>query len=179
MEIGQQNTDSCGEKRRYPSLGLLNLHNYFTYQDGKLFWKNPTGYRAKVGEEVGWSRWNGYRKCRLLGCEVPVHHLIWHYHFGSFILEGSDLDHINGVRDDNHIENLREVTRSNNLMNKGGYGKTSKHRGVYVLPSGKFSVRFKREYLGSFDTEDEAARVWNNHVKDYSPYVRLNEVDNE
>lgn len=41
------------------------------------------------------------------------------------IPEGMEIDHINGVRDDNRIDNLRLVTKKENLKNKGMYKSNS------------------------------------------------------
>lgn len=45
-----------------------------------------------------------------------MHQAVWVWHNGRF--PTMQLDHINGNRLDNRIENLREVTDSENKMNK-------------------------------------------------------------
>lgn len=46
----------------------------------------------------------------------PITHLIWALHYGAF--PRGEIDHINGVRDDNRLVNLREVSRSQQMINR-------------------------------------------------------------
>ena len=46
---------------------------------------------------------------------LKYHHLVWVWHKGYW---PTQLDHINGDKSDNRIENLREVTMSENNLNK-------------------------------------------------------------
>lgn len=74
---------------------------------------------------------SGYVCSNVRGRLVPYHHLVWFFHYGYWAKE---IDHINRVRDDNRIENLREVDRSlNNLNTKTRKDNTSGHKGVYFV----------------------------------------------
>tara|TARA_R100001463_G_scaffold36711_3_gene79124 strand:+ start:1124 stop:1639 length:516 start_codon:yes stop_codon:yes gene_type:complete len=77
------------------------------------------------------------------------------------------VDHINGVRTENHVDNLRMVTCTQNLKSykKKKRGTTSKFRGVCWVKDRKkwrapIMVDGKRKCLGYFDDEEEAARAW-------------------
>lgn len=77
------------------------------------------------------------------------------------------VDHINGERTNNHVDNLRMVTHSQNLKSysKKREGVTSKFRGVCWMKDRKkwrarITVDQKNKYLGYFDDEEEAARAW-------------------
>ena len=63
----------------------------------------------------------GYYQIRLYKnshCKNYYHHvLIWISHFGSYDKTKFDIDHIDHNRTNNHIENLRLVNRSLNLIN--------------------------------------------------------------
>lgn len=50
------------------------------------------------------------------GKEVLTHRLVWEEAHGP-IPEGHDIDHINGNRQDNRLENLRPATREQNMWN--------------------------------------------------------------
>ena len=88
------------------------VRTLFDYKDGKLYWKKS--YNAYIGKEAGWINKRGYRYIEINGKAYFTHRLVFLCHHGYFPLE---TDHINGKRDDNRIENLREATRSENCKN--------------------------------------------------------------
>jgi len=74
------------------------------------------------------------------------------------------VDHINGVKTDNRLENLQVITQRENAS-KDKKGGTSKHTGVYWCKrSGNFkaSIRVggKQKYLGTFNDELKAAESY-------------------
>ena len=73
------------------------------------------------------------------------------------------VDHINGNRTDNRIENLRWVTKSDNTRNGKNWGGCMK--GVYFnKKNNKFHAQIyidnKKKHLGYFDDELEAHNVY-------------------
>lgn len=73
------------------------------------------------------------------------------------IKQGQVVDHINRVKTDNRLENLRIVTDSQNAHNRRNAVKGL--RGAYFQQGYWFSqiqLNKKQHYLGSFDTEEEA-----------------------
>lgn len=106
------------------------VDEYFEHRDGRLFWKKVTHPNKQylVGEEAGSIHKTGYRHVTWLGGIHKVHRLIFITVNGYLPKE---IDHINGNRLDNRIENLREVTRSQNQYNKSRCrNNTSGYRGV-------------------------------------------------
>lgn len=84
--------------------------------EGKFRVRPETGEVFSLdGRAVGHGR-NGYRAVRFRGKPIRVHRLIWLWVHGRW--PSGDIDHINGAKDDNRIENLREATRSQNITNK-------------------------------------------------------------
>ena len=106
----------------------------------------------------------------------------------GFYGEGLEVDHINHVRNDNRLFNLRFVTRSENSKNQSLSSKsTTGVTGVSFLKARKkyiaqIGVNRKLIYLGMFETLEEAAaaraeanlkfKFNNNHGKGRAEYVR-------
>ena len=59
---------------------------------------------------------HGYRVAKIDGKTVKQHRYIWEKTNGP-IPAGMQIDHINGEPDDNRMENLRLVTRQENMQN--------------------------------------------------------------
>jgi hypothetical protein len=93
-----------------------------------------------------------------------AHHFAWYSVYGNCNIE--QIDHINGVKDDNRIINLRSVTHQQNMWNikntKGYY---------FCKPRGKFRsaicMDYKQIHLGYFNTEEEAKQAYLNAKEKY------------
>jgi hypothetical protein len=139
-------------------------------EDGRLLCKQrPHPHsRCKPGDEVGTLHPLGYRKVTINGSPYFVHRVIW------FLVHGEDpgqmqVDHINRVRDDNRIENLRLVTGQQNKWNRDCFsGSQSGHRGIrrrFWGKSYKWEATFQGRYIGSYQTLDEAIEAWDREVR--------------
>ena len=82
------------------------------------------------------------------------------------------IDHINGDRYNNRVENLRWASQQENLWNKD-------YKGYSKRPNGRFEVKIrdnsgKRLYLGTYDTEEEASKVYQSKAREFrNDYVCL------
>ena len=134
-------------------------------ETGKLFWLDyegmPNSWRAKwVGKEAFTAQCNGYRRGAIDGVMFYAHRVAYAIHHGEF--PDDQLDHINGVKDDNRISNLRAVSNQENMKNMSmRRNNTSGVNGVFWhKPTGKWTaqVRVDRrcKHLGLFDTIEEA-----------------------
>lgn len=87
-------------------------------QTGKLFWRVKVAQRIHVGNEAGSiHKATGYRKIKINHDSHQAHRIIWLMVYGSF--PDFEIDHINGIRDDNRLINLRSVTHAMNCRNRG------------------------------------------------------------
>jgi len=127
---------------------------------GKLWRKlSPQlGFRVDlVGKEIRSQHKDGYLVLQIGRKKYLAHRVIWLIVNGEW--PTGEIDHINRVRDDNRIENLRDVTKSVNQQNRTGA------TGVdFVKRLGKWRARItvaKRcRELGLYDTESEARSVY-------------------
>lgn len=153
-------------------LSILNTLLRYESETGKLFWKKrpedmPYANRFNAqfaGKEAlyGIGASHGYKSGAIFNTQVLAHRVIWAMHFGEW---PNIIDHINGDKLDNRIENLRNVTRCENAQNmKRASNNKSGAAGVYWAPhAGKWraaiKVEKKSKHLGYFDCVDDAAKA--------------------
>jgi hypothetical protein len=110
-----------------------------------------------VGTVAGNNAPNGYRKHKIEGRSYTGHRLAWLYLHGDWPV--GDVDHINGIRHDNRIANLRDVSRKTNRENMRVAHGAVGLLGVSIKGK-KFradiGVDNKNVMLGIFDTPEEA-----------------------
>lgn len=127
---------------------------------GVFTWLVQKSSRRKVGDEAGGICGNGYRQIGLDGKLYLTHRLAWLWMIGEWPKD--QIDHINGVRDDNRWSNLREATNAENCQNlkinsnnKSGYMGVSWH-----AKKGKWKAQISstgcNKYLGQFTSPEDA-----------------------
>ena len=115
--------------------------------------------RIKPGDTAGWLAKNGYRIIAFDGARYQTHRLAWLFTNGGW--PSGDIDHINGIRDDNRIANLREATRSqNNGNSKRSRRNSSGFKGVSRDARGGFKAQISKngvnQFLGRFASAEDA-----------------------
>jgi hypothetical protein len=151
------------------------LRQFFSYrEDGNLIVIKKRLYSDKIGCPAGYiKKKDGYRYICLFGKKRLAHRLVFMYHKGFVPKE---IDHINRIKSDNRIENLRASTRSQNMANKTKKsGFLSKYKGVTISSDGKYQVTVKREYIGVFENEIDAAKAYDKVAKElFGEFAYLN-----
>jgi len=116
--------------------------------------------------KAGTNKGNGYIQISLKRKRYLAHRLAWLYVYGEWPKQ--QIDHINGIRDDNRIVNLRDVSRSKNLLNQNHSNINKRNKsgvvGVSYFPRdnnwvAQFMVNGVTKYLGRYATVEEAKKV--------------------
>lgn len=106
----------------------FELHGLFTYADGFLYWKQRP--RQHFKNNAGWHNFNtqfagtcagtvkadGRREIKINNKTYKAARLVWAFHCGEW--PSKMVDHINGDRSDDRIENLRLATPRQNAQNR-------------------------------------------------------------
>lgn len=131
-----------------------NLRESFTYDpnSGKIYWKDRyNGREAYTSYQTG-----GYKQGGAFGKFVTAHRVAWFLYYGEW--PTAYIDHINGVKDDNRICNLRDVSAKDNSKNqKKAKRNTSGVTGVVWHKNVKrWVVRVGDNHVGTFTCFVEA-----------------------
>jgi len=138
------------------------LNEIFHYEDGNLIWKKKICRNTIIGKVAGRTYDIGYKSIGLYGKEYMSHRLVFMFHHGYFPKE---VDHIDGNKSNNRIENLRPATHSENLKNqKIRTNNVSGHKNVgWAKREQKWRVRltvnFKDKHIGYFSDRELADLV--------------------
>ena len=118
------------------------LHELFYYEDGVLYRRVSASFNTRAGDRAGSLKQSGYIGVAVGRKLYLAHRLIWTMHHGV-IPAGMEIDHINGDKADNRIENLRLATRSENNRNLRGAHADSRTgiRGVSPYKSGRWHAQ--------------------------------------
>lgn len=128
---------------------------------GDFHWSESA--KRKAGQKAGGLclTW-GYRKIKADGKLHMAHRLAWKIYYGHW--PNDEVDHINGIKSDNRISNLRIATRSENAQNQwyAHKGNPSGYLGVsWHAPSQKWRARIcsngNNTHIGYFSSKEEAS----------------------
>ena len=121
----------------------------FIYDDEscQLKWKIDIGYKIK-----------GYLRVEYKSTAYMVHRIIWLLNKGYW---PDEVDHINGIKSDNRIENLRDSNRSQNMQNQRKAQRNNKTGFLGVSPArdkykATITLNKKQSHLGCFERPEDA-----------------------
>lgn len=165
----------------------LKSRLHYDIESGVFRWRNLIGSSNRKPWDIAGSPHNkGYTSIRIFGKKYMAHRLAWLYVYGE--LPASDLDHIDGVKTNNAISNLRKVTNAQNhwnvgmrSTNKSGVKGVHWHKGI-----GRWVATFKangvQNFVGSFDSisdaESEISKARKNIHGEYARHAVLAEKFN-
>lgn len=161
------------------TLSLEDLKRVLTYnpETGIFIWAERTGRRVKAGDLAGAKTAHGYIAIRVYRKNYLAHRLAYFYVNGKW--PEQFIDHINGIRNDNRIENLRQATMlENNRNTKNRVTNTSGFKGVsFNRNTGRWVARLKiknqRSLRGAYATAEEAGAAYKEFAKQaYGEFAR-------
>ena len=156
---------------------IRRIREFLDYdpETGIFRWKKLTkrSNNTGVGMEAGSLTQAGYRTISVEMVKYLSHRLAWAYVYGEW--PDGFIDHINRVKSDNRITNLRVVdstgsaqNRDSNKRNKTGFAGVKKEGEKYlaVISFGKA----KQKVVGRFSSPEDAHKCYMDHKKIMHPY---------
>ena len=147
------------------ALSVDRLRDVLDYDpDTGIFrWRVTLCRRVRAGAIAGTLGSNGYRATHIDGRRHYSHRLAWLYVTGA--CPRDQIDHINGIRDDNRFCNLREVDNSANGQNRARADRDSATGLLGVSPHrsrfrAQIRLNGRQRYLGTYTTAEEAHKAY-------------------
>ena len=115
------------------------------------YWKwkrygDPLAAPRRAASGTGYKAKHGYIVKSHDGVPMLEHRWVMEQHLGRKLIKGEEVHHLNGIRDDNRIENLELWTKS-------------QPPGARVQDKAEWC----REFLGQYGTEEERGRYSSKH----------------
>lgn len=131
---------------------------------GTCAWIKSTNRKIKIGSVAGTSRKDGYTVINFKGKQFRRHRIVYYVSTGILPVM---IDHKKGVSFGDGIDNLQEVTNTQNTQKKGIQKNTSGFIGVtWNTVNEKWIAQItidgKVTYLGSFDDPEKANDAYKN-----------------
>lgn len=149
------------------AITAAQVRELFDYDPNTGVFRNATrrGNCVVVGAEAGHVNPKGYRVIKVLGRAHKAHKLAFLHVHGWCPHE---VDHVNGAKDDNRIDNLRDGTEGVNARNRrkpvegSASGLLGAHRGGWKKQRWVSDIRTNgtRVYLGIFPTAEAAHEAY-------------------
>jgi hypothetical protein len=140
----------------------------YDHQTGYLTWKKLRN-SLRVGEQAKSLDVSGYIQVNIAGHVLKGHRIAWAIYYGQW--PDGPIDHINGNRSDNRIENMREVShqincqnmRNGSCKNETGFLGVHEAKGV-TNQNKKYRAKIqhnkKQVHLGGYPTPQEAHEAY-------------------
>jgi hypothetical protein len=145
-------------------LNVLKEYLHYNPDTGDFIWVKSPAYFLQTGNIAGHiSKSTGYSIVKLKGIKYKAHKLAWLFSYGTW--PKSKIDHIDCIKHNNILSNLREVTDSQsscnikrNSLNSSGVKNIGWHKGSNRWRV-RIAVKGKPAYCGYFSSLEEAEKI--------------------
>lgn len=154
------------EKKSTLTAEWLREHMVYVPETGTFMWK-VRGPGRTVGKVLGKSGPLGYSQIKVNNILYYAHRLAWLYVHG--VWANGQIDHIDGVKTNNAISNLRVATPAQNSARRKTTRRLAPSRGVFPHGPGfvaRIHTAGKRHYLGYFSTAEAARAAYEAKAKE-------------
>lgn len=138
-----------------PEITLEDDTHIYHFDTGKVFIKLKTG----IVKETGLSKdKDGYYQIVISYKMYKVHRILFEKYYSMKIPSDKCIDHINRIKTNNRIENLRMISRIENSQNRSiQINNTSGYKNInWKKDTNKWGVRLSNKIYGSFDDLQQA-----------------------
>lgn len=153
----------------------LTRQLYYDPVQGTFIWK-ISKRKTKKGQIAGRKHPKGYIQITINDHTYMAHRLAWLYVYKSWPTK--QIDHINENKKNNRINNLRDISQTNNQFNQSNPQKnnTSGYRGVSLHKlSGLYRVQVmckrKQYHIGYFKNIEEAYKAYLEARSIYATFI--------
>lgn len=146
------------------SLAFIEERCRVDLETGHIFWTSDRG-KAKAGARADRQGTNGYRYLAIVfggkRLRLCAHRVVWALHNKRWPV--GVIDHINRVKDDNRLENLRECAQSENVARRHMKARTLPRGVTYAAHTNKtnpYMAQVKSRCIGYFGTPEAASAAY-------------------
>lgn len=142
------------------------MDSLFYVNGGVLYWKVRKSRNTHANSPAGCLNSKGYLQVKVDGYAFRVHRIIYLLQTGAW--PNGEIDHINGDKTDNRMENLYACTTRQNQQNRAVHRK-GKLPGVYFNKGSKkwgacIQINGKTKHLGYYQTELDGYQAYLNTI---------------
>jgi hypothetical protein len=163
--------------KELPPLATLQEMLCYNPETGELLWKVDRHSNKVKGKTAG-SRNGDYYVVRILSKNYYAHRIAYALHYGEQLSIDTLIDHIDGDRSNNCIDNLRKANHTENAYNrKVRANSDSGHNGVSLVNyidkwKAQIVINGRQTSLGYFDCKEDAITARLNAEREHNIFVR-------